>query len=892
MKINKNFYVMFVLLFLIITSLSIWLFNLNNDYIKVDKNSLILNNKIDKNMFAIMVQKEDGSGYEESNTVPSDGVLNLEKSGCLDANGNLIDGALTYENGFVNAEIEGTAYCYLFFDHKPAYSFAQYLIDIDILADNNSSDTGLQREFEGKDTLYRFSGTSGNQGINNYVCLGVTSKCTKGSDDMYRIIGVDPETGYVKMIKETKYTTKTYTYSSATGTTWSTSTTWTVVNSNWLSGISFRDMLVEAVWNVGFATSILNTRSEMYDLEATKTTNGYAGILSLTDYYMAYKSDQNWGTNYSNYGSNWINSSNSGTNFQEWTMSMRTESEARYITTAGNATGGYINGTRSLRPTFYLSEKVEWESGTGTADDPFMVSLNEKPKSVIATSSFGEHLLRNDIVGLEKKKIDNDTLYRFSGTSGNNYINNYVCLGVTSKCTKGSDNMYRIIGVNPDTGYVKMIKETRYTTKTYTYSSATGITWPTSTTWTVVNSNWLSGINFRDMLVEEMWNVGFATSVLDTRSEMYDLEATETTNGYAGILSLTDYYMAYRTDQNWGFYYSNYGSNWINLSNGDTNVQEWTMSMRTESEARYITTVGNATGGYINGTRSLRPTFYLNDKVVWKSGTGTADDPFMVELKKENVTIVESNNFGEHLIYNKITGLHQEFIGDDNLYRFSGTSGNNYINNYVCLGVTSKCAKGSNDMYRIIGVEPDTGYVKMIKESRFTTSTYKYSSAASTTWPTSTAWTIANSNWLSTNPLFIKMVIEHSWDVGLANSVLDSREEMYAEEAKTPSTSKVGILSLSDYYMAYRTDQNWGRYYSNYGSNWINISNGDTNVQEWTMTMRTASEVRYITTAGNATGGSINGTLYLRPTFYLSDKVVWKSGTGTPEDPFMVELST
>ena len=889
MKIEKKF--IFIVIGLVSSFIILIgsLFELNI-FGNLSKEKVILSSELNKEMLAIMVQREDGSGYDETTIVPLDKVLNTELSGCVDANGNRIEAIMTYSDGKITVEVDTTAYCYLYFDEKPAYSFGQYLIDIDKLADENSGDTGLQREFVGNDTLYRFSGTNGNVGINNYVCLGVSEKCSSGSDDMYRVIGVEPDTGHVKMIKETRYASVRFNDASLS-ITWPTSSAWSVANSSWLSGINFKDMLVEKNWNVRKVSGSASKRSSIYDLEAGETANGYAGILSMTDYYMAFNLDLDWANNYSSYASNWIHLINGNASSSEWTMTMTSDTAARYVTNNGQVGSYHIyNTTQWVRPTFYLNEKVMWKSGTGTADDPFMVELKKQTVKVVKSNNFGEHLLKNDIVGLHKEKIGNDTLYRFSGTSGNNYINNYICLGTETKCDSGSSNMYRIIGVDPNTSYIKVIKETRYSSEKFNQKNV-GITFPTSSAWSVANSSWLSGINFKDMMVEEIWNVRMvSTSAATSRSYIYDLEAGETTNGYAGILSMTDYYMAYRTDQNWGSYYSNYESNWIHIVNSGGNSPEWTMTLTNSNSARYITN-GGQVGSYniYNSTHSIRPTFYLNDRVVWKSGIGSKDDPFIVSLKNATTDVIPSNNFGEHLIFNEITGLHQELIGDDTLYRFSGTSGNNYINNYVCLGVDS-CTKGSDNMYRVIGVDPDTGYVKMIKETRFASTRFN-SVSTGITWASSSTWTLVNSDWLNSNSLFDKMTIDHLWNVRMVSGSASERSSIYNLEAGASISAKVGILSMTDYYMAYRTDQNWGSYYSNYESNWIHIVNSGGNSPEWTMTLTNSTSARYISTDGQVGSYNIYNTSHsIRPTFFLSDKVIWKSGMGTSDDPFIVGL--
>ena len=71
------------------------------------------------NMFAIMLEQSDGTYTESSNTTwPTDMKYNETLSGCIDASGNIIDGALTCDNStnIASVSTSKTSYCYLYFD--------------------------------------------------------------------------------------------------------------------------------------------------------------------------------------------------------------------------------------------------------------------------------------------------------------------------------------------------------------------------------------------------------------------------------------------------------------------------------------------------------------------------------------------------------------------------------------------------------------------------------------------------------------------------------------------------------------------------------------------------------------------------------------------------------
>ena len=90
----------------------------SNKIYKLD--NVHLNNASSVEMFAIMLEQEDGTYVESSDsTWPTSGyVYNTEKSGCIDMNGNKIESSITYDSStnIVSVNTEKTSYCYVYFD--------------------------------------------------------------------------------------------------------------------------------------------------------------------------------------------------------------------------------------------------------------------------------------------------------------------------------------------------------------------------------------------------------------------------------------------------------------------------------------------------------------------------------------------------------------------------------------------------------------------------------------------------------------------------------------------------------------------------------------------------------------------------------------------------------
>ena len=365
-----------LIIFLIIIVISLAVSNVY--FINKSENKVLEEKEENNGSMAIMVETESGAGnYEpsEDSAWPSEGYEYNEKmTQCTDMNGEIIENALTFTNGKVKVKSNKKLNCYLYFDK--VVKLYNKIIQLD-----NISDTGLQQTFVSTDTLYRFSGISGNTGINNYICLGTTSKCESGSDNMYRIIGIEPSTGYVKVIKETAINNSTtYKWNSSTGVIWNGSSLYYSTIKSYVEGLSiYTDKIVKNyTWNMGDigSSSYITTSSNviLYESSGTQYTGAF-GALSLTDYYLAYNADRNWYLSY-DITTNWIGLYlNGNTSEGEWTMSRYSNIHAWLVDFSGTVSHTDMNlRSCAVRPTFFLKETVELKDGTGTNTDPFIIN--------------------------------------------------------------------------------------------------------------------------------------------------------------------------------------------------------------------------------------------------------------------------------------------------------------------------------------------------------------------------------------------------------------------------------------------------------------------------------------------------------------------------------------
>ena len=196
--VNKKMCVILVLLLVIIESCTLFLMYKSYSAKETNLDEVNLNIN-DTNMFAIMLEQEDGTYKEDtSSTWPTDGyTYNESMSGCIDINGNKLDGVLTYDatNNIATVDTGNTSYCYLYFS-IPKWCNEDETASECLLRNPTTSLNNTTLEAG----MYRYQGTD----AMNYVCFGTTvkSECVGNTDAyMYRIIGIK-ENGQMKLIKK------------------------------------------------------------------------------------------------------------------------------------------------------------------------------------------------------------------------------------------------------------------------------------------------------------------------------------------------------------------------------------------------------------------------------------------------------------------------------------------------------------------------------------------------------------------------------------------------------------------------------------------------------------------------------------------------------------------
>ncbi len=413
--INKKYLLIILLIVVIITGVIVMK---PKEEVKLD--NVILKQEVNNKTFAMY--KEDGENNYvkvEDNKFPNMYVLNIKKSKCIDNNGNELNGVLSYENDKVTITSGNTTYCYLYFDKS---------LGLEIKEKNPS---GLKAE-KVRGAMYRFQGQY-NENVQNYICFGTSDKeeCIADQDKhMYRIIGIEAETGRVKVIKK-EALDKTYQwysdynadvklpdsvfFNAINGADFlnnqeyiPTGWKYKISDNTWIYGDMWEDSDIGAkqlgaglydtesgnkstIW---YVKSILDDGETSYKRESRNWNDKVESKISLMylhdySYSVGDEAKCNYyfgGTEYSKCKLGWIHLSNNDTDASNkrelvmtrngWDMNLKAY-YGFYVNEVGYTGTGDArldNATHIVRPVFYLASVNELVGGTGTITNPFIIS--------------------------------------------------------------------------------------------------------------------------------------------------------------------------------------------------------------------------------------------------------------------------------------------------------------------------------------------------------------------------------------------------------------------------------------------------------------------------------------------------------------------------------------
>ena len=337
---------------------------------------------------------------------------------------------------------------------------------------------------------------------------------------------------------------------------------------------------------------------------------------------------------------------------------------------------------------YFSNEYILWALGMDLSDPKqnksIEMSWNETRNSCFDEESGYEF---TDIIGeaLTKELCTGKSYYSYGGISPisggivnkieQKEINNYVCFGSNeSPCP--TDNLYRIIGVFED--QVKLIKydyansnllgtDGDYSTDTYSKSSystykgsLTTINiyhWNKSTkknTWSESNLNKVNlnqnfvnniGTEWANKITLTTWKVGGNTAAdYVIPSVAYQNEINNPTPGsysttgeteYSakiGLMYVSDYGFAAEPSA-WTLTVGSYDNTTVTRTNWMyMGLSEWTISRFVDNSAHafFVSGNGEVDRHFVDIDFGVRPSFNLSSTITYVSGSGSADDPILI----------------------------------------------------------------------------------------------------------------------------------------------------------------------------------------------------------------------------------------------------------------------
>ena len=403
-----------VLLCVLFVTLGCGYFIVDNSNDKIVLKNEKASSKMHTNALTMMYETKAGSGeymVSSDSTWPQEGyTFNERLSGC--ENGS----TLTWddERKAVILSTNVSDKCYVYFDKEPDIIYLADYIKNNVYT-GTDGENGLyyhdgigsytNADQEAGDYSYRYSGAN----PNNYVCFG-SGDVPCPTNNLYRIIGIF--NNEVKLIKYDyidsdwggdysgtySYLTTNYKGSmeeisvyywngnNTMNNIWSESYLNTNnLNSNYYSSLTtlWRDMIASHDWIVTIRnySDIVNSlvkNSYINEIlnNITTTYTDEIGLMYASDYGYA-ASPESWNIELSSYDAESVRNNNwMYMGLYEWGITAFSDGSAFTIHDGGGATFEAIAGFgQAIRPAFYLKDTVILTDGSGTQNDPYIISI-------------------------------------------------------------------------------------------------------------------------------------------------------------------------------------------------------------------------------------------------------------------------------------------------------------------------------------------------------------------------------------------------------------------------------------------------------------------------------------------------------------------------------------
>ena len=437
-----------------------------------------------------------------------------------------------------------------------------------------------------EDNIIYLSGT--NNDINyNYVWY---------SGKLWRITAINPD-GTMKMITDDAITTISYgkdvnfyDISKKDDTTYTGSYMYQWLNEDFLDTLyNYQNIIVEdSTWNMtnsnASSNSVISTKLPETTLinNSTIGKNTPVGLLNSYEYYLSEENTSS-SSGYLNIGYYW------------WLLNPYSSSTVWGVNYYGSAYYNDPSDTYGVRPSINLKSNIQLSGGSGTKDDPYIIS-GDKGQPTMNTT-----LLNTRTVG-EYVVFDED---------GN----------------ASTKELYRIVGI--EDGKIKLNKNdyVKNGTTTLTKQFSTNTTYGSGDSddyWDYyLNNTWYNSLASISMLDKGTYYIkarssgSYKNSLCNANNTIETTKDCDKTTSIwnTGYVGLPRYGEMFASQQGDGYSSSN-------------NI--WLITPCISSYVWYVYSIGSAYDNYLSSTYGVRPSINLRSNIVITGGSGTKSDPFTI----------------------------------------------------------------------------------------------------------------------------------------------------------------------------------------------------------------------------------------------------------------------
>ena len=422
-------------------------------------------------------------------------------------------------------------------------------------------------------------------------------------------------------------------------------------------------------------------------------------------------------------------------------------------------------------------------------------------------------------------KSDNEQ-YFITGEDPNNYI-------------WYSGKLWRAVSIDPSDNSVKIVTEWNITGISQNYDNNSAFANSHIKMW--LNDTTVDGFlgNLREpekfIKMNSKWNATKTTSTTKPNN-------TTLIESPVGLLNIYEYQMSYSGTTHANGYLNN-GLQWITLTPTD--------NTRTRS-ILWNGTVGNDLSSYAGG---VRPTVNLKPNIKVEAGKGSEDNPY--RLEKDN-----DKNLNGVKLNTRYSGEYISFgTGENNLYRIVSREGADRTK------ITPAMPLKENNTWLIARYGANNSYNSSNPIMSFLNGEY-----------------LTSGKYLTSEQ--VTMIEENAiW----YNDLIEQGENYKLVKYTDTSGSSFNPISVDAKIGLLRYGELMSGQFNRYGLR----EGGNTdknNVTYWLLNSYSSSLHRYSSVNGDCAANNPTAVSFgIKPTFYLKPTVVITEGTGTKENPFIIE---